>query len=88
VKRVFKHSKIEVVSSNDINLLNIIKLNESTIVKDPNQSAVSDDLGDLKGTYDQLFSTNNSKHTNPPLFNMTKKENGQNALLAEIGDDE
>jgi hypothetical protein len=52
VKNVFKHNKIEVVSAIDKNLLNMIKLNESSIVKISNESAVSDDFGDLKGTYD------------------------------------
>lgn len=58
------------VSAVDKNLLNMIKLNESSIVKVGNESGVSDDLGDLKGTFNELFD-----QPNPPFISMAKRIN-------------
>lgn len=66
---MFNSNKIEIVSAVDKNLLNMIKLNESSIVKVTNESVTSDDLGDLKGAFNDLF----SNVASPPPVSMVKK---------------
>jgi hypothetical protein len=69
-KNVFSNNRIEIVSAVDKNLLDMIKLNESSIVKVCNDSGVSDDFGDLKGTFNDLFD-----QAGPPLISMVKRIN-------------
>lgn len=71
-RNVFSSNKIEIVSAVDKNLLNMIKLNESSIVKVANESAVSDDFGDLKGL-NEFF----GNIASPPPVIMTKKISSQ-----------